>query len=160
MEKWVDHRFYYLIILMFPKSYEKYVYFPILNQYSPVIQPFLLSFIPVTQFESPSRLACVSKHDSSTLKERSVMEGVGTHQKFLIPLVFPQLWWDHKKADNSGTVTLLIAWALELGDSVKERVFSVQCEIMAISTTAELGCVEQMIHEWDQIPVSGNSSRH
>lgn len=54
-----------------------------------VIQPFLLSFVPVTQLESPSRLTCVSKHDLSTLKKRSLMERVGTHQKLLLPSCFP-----------------------------------------------------------------------
>lgn len=41
-----------------------------------------------------SKLACISRHDLSTLKKRSFMEGVGTHHKFLSPLVFPQLWWE------------------------------------------------------------------
>lgn len=63
------------------------------NFYS-VIQPFLLCFVPLTQFKSPSRLAWDFRHDLRTLKKRSIMEGIGTHQKFLVPLVFPQLWQD------------------------------------------------------------------
>lgn len=46
------------------------------------------------------------------------MEGVDTHQKFLIPLSSDKI---HKKSDISGTVTLLIAGHLNWGTHLTEE---------------------------------------